>query len=1063
MADRSVTVRLLANVAQFKKEMRDAEGSTNRTTEALKRQDTQMVKQEKTIDRFSGRLRLFGEAAATLGPALVPLSAAAVPAIAGLTAGLGAAAGAAGVALLAFNGMGDALDALDAYQLEPTTANLEAMQAALDELGPAGAEFARYLDSLGPALEQLQMASRDGFPGMQEGIEDLLPLLPQVEQIISNISVALGDLAVDAGQGLNNDRFQEFFDYLETDAGPTVVAFGHALGNLGEGLASLMVGFAPLSRDFSTGLEEMTQSFADWAAGLSETDGFREFVAYVRESGPQALDALGSIAMALVAVVKAAAPFGHAVLPALTALANILAAVANSPVGPALFTAAAGLLAVNRASIIASAGMAKFNASAAATGKLGIASRVAGIAAAFGILGNEFAKLNGSQINLSTLDQNLNAIAQGSGADALDHLTNSLESLSDTLPDAYEIPTLGGIFGDTPRDNAAEYVEAYDQALASLVESGNAEKAAEIFAKIQEARTGLSADTHQFAPFGDSAKDFDAYAIALGNAAAGTDEYADATGQAAEAAAKSRTEIRGLVAAMEEQTSAALSGFDANTRYGEALAAAREQAKSGEKGLDEMTEAGRKNRDALSGLAAAWNNQDDAVRNNVGRFREARKAFIDTATAMGVPIEKARTLASRLLEIPRSVVTQVNANTDAATANLNVLYARLAELSGRSVTTYIDVVTRSFNAKRAGIPGGPKGSADGSTVPFGGPYVDRHPYLLAPGEEVISNRFGQADKNRGPLKAANRGAKLAVVGGMAAGGTAGFGAKGLTVAGPSIQFPGTKGLNIGESVKALMDLGKLIKRLNSQIDRAEKSIRKETKERDRLSAIVDVNRAKLEELQGLYANLSASIQQGLSQDLYAQVTDDKVKDVWRADKSGSGEPRDATFEEILARVQQDTANAQAFTAAESKISQFLSGDALESVIGSGDLGRAQMFANLTPAQLASFQAAFGGRTGALADAGNTGADERYGEEIDAQTEKLSESVELLHEQNRIVADSNRTLKRLERLLDKANDSRDDVKDHLGHLRSEAKKAHKEDREDAAELRGAVASGARGKR
>mgnify|MGYP006176640011 CR=1 FL=1 len=53
---------------------------------------------------------------------------------------------------------------------------------------------------------------------------------------------------------------------------------------------------------------------------------------------------------------------------------------------------------------------------------------------------------------------------------------------------------------------------------------------------------------------------------------------------------------------------------------------------------------------------------------------------------------------------------------------------------------------------------GPTGSADGGTVPkTGKPYADRHPYLLADGEEVISNRWGQADRHRSLLKAINAG------------------------------------------------------------------------------------------------------------------------------------------------------------------------------------------------------------------------------------------------------------------------------------------------------------------
>ena len=49
------------------------------------------------LDRNSGRLRLWAEAIATIGPALVPIGAVAIPAIAGLAAQLGFAAVAGGL------------------------------------------------------------------------------------------------------------------------------------------------------------------------------------------------------------------------------------------------------------------------------------------------------------------------------------------------------------------------------------------------------------------------------------------------------------------------------------------------------------------------------------------------------------------------------------------------------------------------------------------------------------------------------------------------------------------------------------------------------------------------------------------------------------------------------------------------------------------------------------------------------------------------------------------------------------------------------------------------------
>lgn len=99
--------------------------------------------------------------------------------------------------------------------------------------------------------------------------------------------------------------------------------------------------------------------------------------------------------------------------------------------------------------------------------------------------------------------------------------------------------------------------------------------------------------------------------------------------------------------------------------------------------------------------------------------------------------------------------------------------ARLNQIARDRTAT---ITVRTFGDGSRVSPGGrePAPSADGSTVPKDGRgYADRYLYLLAPGEEVISNRYGQADRNRQLLKAINAGrlADGGTVGRLAGGGT----------------------------------------------------------------------------------------------------------------------------------------------------------------------------------------------------------------------------------------------------------------------------------------------------
>lgn len=354
MARAAVATRLLDSA------LNDLDGSAisaRQSTTALGKSDglpaieKQAAASSKEIDKLSGRFRIFRDAALILGPALVPLGAPGVGVLAGMTSQVGALGAAVGVSVLALNGMGDGLSALNAYQLEPTQANLEKLNQEFERLGPSGQQFVMYLDSIEPQLKSLQTAARDGLlPGVEQGIDSMLERLPQVRRIISEIAEASGGLVADAGAGLSGSGFDAFFDYLETDAAPILTQFGNSIGNFVEGFANLVVAFKPLTDQFSDGLLGMSAAFSDWASGLDSNESFQEFVDYVQRSGPQAAAFLGELAQALASLIEAAAPLGEVTLPILTQLVSLFGDVAGSDIGTPLLAAAAGMAALSRAS-----------------------------------------------------------------------------------------------------------------------------------------------------------------------------------------------------------------------------------------------------------------------------------------------------------------------------------------------------------------------------------------------------------------------------------------------------------------------------------------------------------------------------------------------------------------------------------------------------------------------------------------------------------------------------------------------------------------------------------------
>jgi hypothetical protein len=163
---------------------------------------------------------------------------------------------------------------------------------------------------------------------------------------------------------------------------PDMDDFARATGNVALGFANLLVAFAPLTR---------TSRAAWWTPlGRSRT-GPRPSTATSRSRrsstrfGVRAAGAgpSSALAKALVGLVKAAAPFGQVVLPALTATANLFATIANSPIGPGAVRGAAGMVAFNRAADLAGRSSARFQAS---WDKLGKAQVGAGVAGGLGLL-----------------------------------------------------------------------------------------------------------------------------------------------------------------------------------------------------------------------------------------------------------------------------------------------------------------------------------------------------------------------------------------------------------------------------------------------------------------------------------------------------------------------------------------------------------------------------------------------------------------------------------------------------------------------------------------------------
>ena len=191
-----------------------------------------------------------------------------------------------------------------------------------------------------------------------------------------------------------------------------------------------------------------------------------------------------------------------------------------------------------------------------------------------------------------------------------------------------------------------------------------------------------------------------------------------------------------------------------------------------------------KNNRSLEGNSDAAIKNREAVRDRVGQIKDLlvaesnagqsseqlsrslltqRKALIEAGHAAGISRKEMRDYLDTIGLTPDIVRTLVQADTGQAMSAMDRVKAMLDRLDGQRAQTVVETVYQQTNKPKA-LPGNPDGAAGGTTVPKTGlGYADRHPYLLADGEEVTTNQHGEADRFRPELKDINAGMSRADV------------------------------------------------------------------------------------------------------------------------------------------------------------------------------------------------------------------------------------------------------------------------------------------------------------
>lgn len=367
---------------------------------------------------------------------------------------------------------------------------------------------------------------------------------------------------------------------------------------------------------------------------------------------------------------------------------------------------------------------------------------------------------------------------------------------------------------------------------------------------------------------------------------------------------------------------------------------------------------------------------------------------------------------------------------DLASAGIEKVRRNLRDLDGDTATTYVRNITENVVQNRVS---GTKYdfSADGSTVPRdGGPYRDYKPYLLAGGEEVISNRNGQADRHRPLLKAINAGR-------LAEGGTAGS--------------PGFSALSFGLGAFNANPLAGLSALLNGLHDLSEKEVEERQKDLDRIRRLsdksleqkekqlakeVEADKARLRAMKEMQAAFSDQVASLNKTSAFAPT--DKVK-LNNAAGSVVDLPSGMDLADELAFLQSQ--GATGYTSISTPAAANLSSDvdrikeslrlykqlrargfdgpAFRELVGNADVETLAAYAALPAAELAQIEGLYAQRDRLAQQAGQFVGQAEFGKNVDRLAAASQESLAEFKAFRQDARETNRRLDRIEKRLDKA--------------------------------------------
>ncbi|WP_350347264.1 hypothetical protein ABIQ69_11545 [Agromyces sp. G08B096] len=576
------------------------------------------------------------------------------------------------------------------------------------------------------------------------------------------------------------------FPFLNQQVSTFSGLLGRSGANFLSGVITSLQILNPLFMTAAVWIEDISEGFQRW----TQDGGLQQFASYALSALPSVLDMIGALSGMVIHLITALAPLGAIGVGVLTGIADVINAIPVEVLGTLIGMVTWGTLAFKAWGFVAPllAGIAtQFGAVGAAatiaTGPIGWA--VAGVAALASILVIATAGTRGAtaamQDYTAAVEADNGAIGENVRAKAAQRLQDdgALETakklkiatedvVSATLGDVSAKQRVNEKLDEFAKGSsiAATWADTLRQSMED--NSGAIEGEVDRYHALNEAVGGVATST--------------------GTMSEMTRSSASSYLEAADAASELRNQLEQLLAKINEGNDLGQDAITANSAYQDALAgiteeverqkAAYEEANGTLDGfvfsLDESTATGSGNAAMFADLAQKSQTAAEKQLQLTGdtaaykaQLEAGRQTLYDTILGLTGNADAAQRLTDKIYAMPSQKEIDILADTLRAQSALDAFIAsanaRVATITVRA--TMPDLNGEASGSGRMGTFGangltaqGLASGGSGTVVGPGNAHSDGAGlYVLANGEEVTSDRFGQASRNRALLKQLNAG------------------------------------------------------------------------------------------------------------------------------------------------------------------------------------------------------------------------------------------------------------------------------------------------------------------